>query len=236
LRTGELLVRDIAHVYSAPVRIRLNDVAWIMGAFGVGYGLYLLDRDVYDHAQRIKHEDWYRPARAVGEFFEPIGTKAFTEAYFVGGLVVGYLFGIEPLRDISADMLETVYLSLPILGLTKYGTGRVRPRNGGTPEQWFDNGGSFVSGHTANVFQFAGVLSHHYPMYGTIIGYTMATTVALERITSSDHWPTDVYAGALWGWFVTTQMFQQKDKRHIQVQPLLGAGGDGVGLGIAFQF
>ncbi|MBD3165652.1 phosphatase PAP2 family protein [bacterium] len=236
LRTGEVLGRDLVYVYSAPARTEWRDLVWVAAALGAGYGIYAFDREIFDAMQDIRDDRWYHPVRETGEFFEPLGTKAFTEAYYVGGLVAGYIFGIGPLRDISADMLESVYLSVPVLGLTKYGTGRVRPRNGGTATQWFDDGGSFVSGHTANMFQMAGVLSRHIPRYGSWIGYTLATTVALERITSSDHWPSDVYAGALWGWFITEQMFHQKRKRTIHVQPLITGQGQGVGLGFAWRF
>lgn len=235
-RAGWIALTDMGHLYSAPARMTWSDGAWVAGALGLGYALYAADQQIYDAVQDIKDDDWYRPVRATGEFFEPMGTRAFTESWYIGGLVAGYITGYAPLRDTAADMLEGIYLALPVMTATKFGTGRLRPYQSHRTDWGHSDGASFISGHTTNMFLLAGVIANHGDHVAwDITGYTIASAVALERITSTDHWPSDVYAGALWGWFVTRQMFARKATRSVEVLPMLTATGDGVGLRVAWQ-
>ncbi|GBE31066.1 MAG TPA: phosphatase PAP2 family protein [Bacteroidetes bacterium] len=237
LYAGVTVIKDWWHVYSSPSRMTLKDGLLVAGFVGAGIGLYTADREVYDAVQRLNDEPWFHPINEFGGFFEPMGNRAFTESWYVSGLIVGYVTGYAPLRDFSADMLESIYLSMVVLTGTKFGSARLRPYQGERTDWFKPKGASFISGHTSNIFQFAGVVSHHFPnTWVRTSAYTIATTVAIERISSTKHWPSDVYFGALWGWFVTEQMFKLKDNRQIQVLPLISEDGRGVLVGAVYTF
>jgi PAP2 superfamily len=237
IHVGKTLGLDWWHVYTSPARMTWKDGAFAAGAIAIGFGIYAADQEIYDEMQLIKDDDWFRPISEVGNFFEPMGTRAFTESWLIGGMFVGYITGYAPLRDISADALESIYLSLVVMTGTKFGMARLRPYQGERTDWFKPKGAAFISGHTTNVFQLAGVVAHHFPNPWAQTGaYTVATSVALERMTSTKHWPSDVYFGALWGWFVTEQMFNLKENRNFKMQPLLTDDGQGVLLGTMYSF
>ncbi len=237
VHVGKTLGMDWWQVYTSPTRMTWKDGAVAAGAIAIGFGMYTADQEIYDEMQRIKDDAWFRPISETGSFFEPTGTRAFTESWLIGGMFVGYVTGYAPLRDVSADALESIYLSLVVMTGTKFGMARLRPYQGDRTDWFKPKGASFISGHTTNVFQLAGVIAHHFNNPWVQTGaYTIATSVALERMTSTKHWPSDVYFGALWGWFVTEQMFNLKENRNFKMQPLLTENGQGVLLGAMYSF
>lgn len=65
---------------------------------------------------------------------------------------------------------------------------RVRPANISAPPK---PGKSFPSGHTANMFCFATILAAFYWPRGAWL-YLAAAAVALSRVVTGSHWPSDV--------------------------------------------
>ena len=53
----------------------------------------------------------------------------------------------------------------------------------------------------------------------TILSYGIASTVLLQRITSDHHWPSDVYAGAVFGYFVAHEILELAENRRLAVAP-----------------
>jgi undecaprenyl-diphosphatase len=70
---------------------------------------------------------------------------------------------------------------------------RVRPAKVSSPPK---PGKSFPSGHTANMFCFATVLAAFYGKRGAWL-FLIAALVALSRVMTGSHWPSDVVLTAL---------------------------------------
>lgn len=60
------------------------------------------------------------------------------------------------------------------------------------------SGFSFVSNHSANMFNFATYFSQFFPGYSLAL-YSVATLVAYSRVYNGAHYPSDILAGALLG-------------------------------------
>jgi membrane-associated phospholipid phosphatase len=66
-------------------------------------------------------------------------------------------------------------------------------------------GSSFPSGHAAGAFAIATVISHRYGRHRWVpwAAYGFATAISLSRITTSAHFPSDVFLGAALGYTIT---------------------------------
>jgi membrane-associated phospholipid phosphatase len=103
-------------------------------------------------------------------------------------------------------------------------------------------GRSFFSGHTAAAFcgaVFAGtVFQRRYPESPWvkplwILGLTTATTTAVLRVTSGNHFPTDVivgaFVGSLTGWFIPRLYRCKREEKGLSI-----VMGEGMGVQLSF--
>ncbi len=91
----------------------------------------------------------------------------------------------------TARVLSLAPVEPEILALTE--PVRVRPAKVSSPPK---PGKSFPSGHTANMFCFATVLAAFYGKRGAWF-FLVAALVALSRVMTGSHWPSDVVLTAL---------------------------------------
>jgi hypothetical protein len=231
-------VVDIGYVYSAPARITPRSALWAGGILAVGGLIYAYDQEVYDELKRIEFEGWYRPIREVGEAFEPLGYMGFANKYYIGALVLGYVAGIEPVVHMSADILESYVVAGGLKNAANIAVGRRRPFAQMGPRSFkFNDGTSFPSGHATSIVQLAAVMSHHVdylPFQAAMYG--IAGAVCLQRVTSDNHWASDVYFGAAYGWMISRELLRRNRVRRLRVMPVGFDGGNGVGLGVVVGF
>lgn len=106
---------------------------------------------------------------------------------------------------------DSAVVDLAIKAITR----RERPsdiRNGKPFTDTFFNGGkspfkgsSFPSGHAAGVFSVATVVASRYSKHRWIpwVAYGFATAISFSRVTTSSHFPSDVFLGAALGYTIT---------------------------------
>ena len=95
-------------------------------------------------------------------------------------------------------------------------TGRLRPSavppGGNYSDTWFETykpilraGGSFPSDHAAAAFSVATVFAHRYGNHRWVpwVAYGAATLVGVSRVTLQAHFPSDVFAGAAFGYLIS---------------------------------
>ena len=97
---------------------------------------------------------------------------------------------------------ETAKLTFTSLAATaavaaglKWAVGRPRPE-GKTDRR----NSSFPSAHAAAAFSTATLLAHRYPRY-RLIYYAVASMISFSRIYLGRHYPSDVIAGGMIGYF-----------------------------------
>jgi membrane-associated phospholipid phosphatase len=97
-----------------------------------------------------------------------------------------------------------------ILALKSVG-GRARPSdqpaNSSLGDTWFEGKatrGSFPSGHAIAAFSVATVISRRYPHHRWVpfVAYGLAVLVGFSRVSSSAHFPSDVFMGAALGYSI----------------------------------
>ena len=106
---------------------------------------------------------------------------------------------------------DSAVVDLAIKAITR----RERPSDippGGSFDNTFFNGGkspfkgsSFPSGHAAGVFSVATVIAarYHHHRWVPWVMYGFATAVSFSRVTTSAHFPSDVFLGAALGYTIT---------------------------------
>ena len=129
------------------------------------------------------------------------GTAAFCS--MAGGLAANLVkLCIGRIRPQSLEV-ATVDLSATFTGLFRFA-------GGGSSHQ------SFPSAHTATAIGLAIALSAAYPR-GRVWFFVMAALVGLQRIQTSAHYPSDVFAGAAVGWIAASWVMAWREPRITSV-------------------
>jgi membrane-associated PAP2 superfamily phosphatase len=151
----------------------------------------------------------------LNDTFDPMITTAEVIAVPASLMVAGYIrhdsYQVQT-AILSAEAYgDSAIVDLAVKAITR----RQRPSDvaaGGTFEGTFFNGGkspfkgsSFPSGHAAGAFSVATVVSGRYGQRHKWVPwavYGLATAVSFSRVTSSAHFPSDVFLGAALGYTV----------------------------------
>ena len=218
-----LLGSDLKQEITAPFHIRRKDLI-PLGAYLVMQGaLFLTDEPVQRFALDLR--DHNAGVRNVSKHITRFG--ASYEAYVLGGLAAyGFIFKNEKIQTTTLLSTQAYLTGWAMESLLKMLSGRQRPYyydpnhleaeptfHGPFGSRGRDINGkrlnsSFPSGHTTVAFAVATVFAKEYkdrPLV-PIIAYTASTMVGLSRITENKHWVSDVFAGAVLGFFTGKQV------------------------------
>ena len=225
---------DMVSLYTAPARIDKRSALWLGGFVAVGGLLYAYDGDLHDALKRNEFVEPYKWVRDTGEFFEPVALQGNINKYLIGGMVVGYATGLEPVTLITSDILRSFLLTAIPKETANELVGRRGPlRNEGPRSFERGDGRSFPSGHSLAVSTLARVITYRIPYWPVqAVAYTMMGTVLLQRVTSDHHWPSDAYTGGLYGWFATDHLLRRRDARRLEIVPTYPSSDVGPGVGM----
>lgn len=164
---------------------------------GIG-GLMLVDEQVYDHVEGHRTASGDDFAEAIAPF-----GQQYAIALSAGLLAGGLVFRAPGIRDTGRDAVEAFVLSGVLANVVvKPVFGRERPyeADGETVFHPFSGYASFPSGHTTEAFTVASVIAMHSDGWVVpTIAYTIASLVGVARVEQSEHFASDVFAGAALG-------------------------------------
>ncbi len=204
-------LRDQKNIWTFPVQLAKGH-HWLptLTITGVTAGLIVADPHVMpyfrDHAVNLDR---------LNDTFDTSITTAEVIAIPTSLLLTGYMRQ-DRYQVGTAILAGEAYADAAIVDLAvKAITRRKRPTDvppGGSFDNTFFNGGkspfkgsSFPSGHAAGAFSVATVIASRYHNHRWVpwVMYGMATAISFSRVTSSAHFPSDVFLGAALGYTVT---------------------------------
>lgn len=199
--------RDGGKVITSPLRWKGKDWLTLIAIGGGAVALHQLDVPLNDFVNRNNSPF----VKGFSNTFQPFGNVFYILPTLLGVYGVGAYTHDEQLSGFAITAGKAVIIANALTTYAKVITHRHRP-NDDTPtlnNQWDGpradlKNVSFFSSHTATAFALATVISSNYREHKWVspVAYTMASLVGVSRITSKDHWATDVFIGAVVGYSV----------------------------------
>jgi membrane-associated phospholipid phosphatase len=220
VKTGRAFVSDLGYIVSSPFRLKGHGLLWTAGMVAATAVIYGYDGEIFEAIHRSRGNEIYDAALEIGNRTEKIGYMGKTGRFWVAGAVLGTAFGYDPLQSISLDVIESHLITGGIRNSFKTLVGRQRPYQAGRAS-FFKKGTSTPSGHTSVVFEVATILAHHtkgQPQAVRIpvgvVAYGVATCIAIQRVDSDGHWPSDVFLGAASGALIANTVARRNHERR----------------------
>ena len=159
-----------------------------IAAVGGGLAAAAHPGDQAFNARLLSHYDGVNAAFAPGKY---LGNTPEQVALSVGTYAFGRWRDQPKVAHLGMDLLQAQILSEILVEPIKFAVRRARPDG--------SNNQSFPSGHAAVTFATATVIERHLGWRKSILGYGIASYVAMSRIHDNRHYLSDVIFGAAVG-------------------------------------
>lgn len=236
---------DVSHVFSSPLRFNHKDGLQLLVLTATTV-IFVTSLDQNIDQDFIERDDFYiKPASKlaqIGDAYDKLSAE-----YVLAGLSVPMLAGGLVLKDkklmtTSRVMIESFLIAGAITQIGKKISGRARPYTGNGPSSfaWFKFSGaeerrSFPSGHATGAFALMTVLAKQYDSWWVEIPcYTLAVSVAMQRLDTHRHWGADVVLGSAIGYWVGSTLVNRHKQQSTSwsAKPYLGTDR----IGVAWSF
>jgi membrane-associated phospholipid phosphatase len=196
-------LHDQIGMWTSPAHIRFSDTTWMVPLGGFAAALFVTDSDVSRHLSNTPST--LTQYRHISDY------TAYSMAGGAGGLYfLGLLTHNEHQRETGFLSGEAAIDALLDVEALKYALGRQRPYQGNGTGQFLKGGASFPSEHAAGAWAIAGIVAHEYPSpFMRFLSYGMATVVSATRITSKEHFPSDVLIGSAIGYLTSEYVYRK---------------------------
>lgn len=187
---------------------RWDQISWLNAGLVIGTTIILYNND--QAIQRFFVENRKTTTDSISGIVKPFGDPV----YLIPTLLIIYIASKrnpnDNIRQVAELGLESIILTDTATGLLKLATHRHRPYTGSDFNHWdgpnlnlSNDRLSFPSLHAANAFALATVVSsvYHDNKFVAPIAYSLASLTALSRIHDNDHWASDVFFGAVLGYY-----------------------------------
>ncbi len=214
------VLRDQKQIWTAPFKARIEDLNWLVPVAGVTAGLINADAEL---SSRIDTAGTFaRHASTISNGGVALAVGGAGSLYLLGKLRTD-----DHQREAGIVGVEAATDSLIVTEALKIVSLRQRPTDGAGQGLFFENGSilnsSFPSAHSMVAWSVASAISHEYPgLFTQGFTYTAATAVSLARVYGKQHFPSDVFVGAVAGWLIGRQVYSSHHDLN-----LTGGGGWG---------
>jgi membrane-associated phospholipid phosphatase len=191
-------LQDQKAIWTSPAHIRKRDLKWVLPFVVATTGLVITD---LHNSQMLGggDNDDLSVSHAVSNAGFGIMAGGFAASYVVGHLrydnraVETGVLGAEAMAD-----------SALVDNLIKFGTNRRRPDAPGADGDFWSGGKSFPSNHSIMTWAAATVIAERYPDRRLLkwSAYSLATAVSFTRGTGKNHYPSDAFVGAVFGYLI----------------------------------
>ncbi len=185
-----------------PTHFKINDLKWI--APTVGITAALIASDSWVSKQIPNRPDQLNRSLNISDYslYSIIGVGG-------GSYLLGEMTHNDHLSETGLLSGEAAIDATGVTYLLKEITQRERPNSGTGDGRFFQGGQSFPSEHSAIAWSIASVWAHEYPStLSQILAYGLASTVTLTRVTSQQHFSSDVLIGGALGWYFGRQVYR----------------------------
>jgi membrane-associated phospholipid phosphatase len=236
---------DQAGIWTSPLRLHPGDAIWLLPlaaatAVSLNYDVQTL-RQVSTSPNRVRLSNDLSNAGAYGA----IGVAGAT--YLVGKITHN-----ETARETGVLSLEAIADSSLVTEILKLATNRERPYVGTGQGRFWPDGtnsyttnGSFPSEHATIIWAFSHVVADETPGHPWLhLGlYTLAAGVSAARVTSRNHFPSDVVVGSAIGYLVGGYVYRQHSnsydntffKSGFTISPVYDAPTRSYGMGVTID-
>ncbi len=203
------LLEDQRELWLSPLHMKPHDAKWAIPMAGITTGLIMTDRT---SSAELARSGWGTSASNVG-----LAAYGGTVAAFY---LLGARHGDPRARETGLLAAEAGLNSLIIGEVLKPVFRRDRPFTGDGTGHFFRPGGSsFYSIHSTIAWSFAGVIAHEYPGWlSQMLAYGAATGISLSRVAGQQHFPSDVFVGAVTGYLTGRQVYRKRHDRNLDIE------------------
>jgi|AntRauTorcE11898_2_1112593.scaffolds.fasta_scaffold00485_8 membrane-associated phospholipid phosphatase len=226
-------VDDLGYTVSAPARFDGKD--WLKAGLVTAGGLAIMSRDKDIHRSiTSKQAPWLDDATAY--FFEPTG-KGIYPLLLTGGLYLhSTIHKHEYDRNVALTAIKSMVISQVITQTAKQIFHRHRPEQASAGH--FDGPlappgfNSFPSGHATMAFSAATLFAMAYrdKKWVAPTAYSVAVLSSLSRVYESEHWPSDIFFGAITGYFVSRLLVLHNLEKETGFPVKAGLTNQGIGI------
>lgn len=207
---------DAKALAAQPFRWRGRDWRWagtIAGAATLSY--FFFDKSLQEAAQTHRNDF----TNAVSAVADPLGNGRY---FWVapGALVLhGQVFRNPKTTRVGLLILESQLLSGAVVQALKFGLGRKRPYESGSPHDWvgpsLTDFHAFPSGHSQAAFALATVVAMEFRHARAVppVVYGLASLTALSRLNANAHWVSDVIVGSALGHFIAKTIVRRHPEK-----------------------
>ena len=155
---------------------------------GGGLAAAVHPADQYVNVHLRNHYDTVNTIFAPGKY---VGDTPEQVAASIGAYVFGRIFDQPKVSHLGMDLIQAQLITEAMVEPLKLAVHRARPDG--------SNNQSFPSGHAAVTFASATVIERHLGWKKSILGYGIASYVAMSRLHDNRHYLSDVVFGAAVG-------------------------------------
>lgn len=211
------ILLDQEHFLTSPVRLKKRELIWLVPAGALSGVLIAGDRQnmnahIRSNQAAIRTSVQFSNASLGALAAVPVGLYVLGKIHYDNHLQEGAVLATESLID---SLIAGTALKLAFA--------RERPAEENDAGRFFRSAwgqGSFPSNHAMLTWSVASAIAHRYPGWLTSTAvYSLAVAASLSRVTSENHFPSDVFVGATLGWLIGRDVFKRRHAEWYALAP-----------------